>query len=195
VDASLVGTAPPPTGAGAGAASASASVSASASTTIPGKKKKVPLNGGDRLFSELRDLNFAVVGGLLNKVAKRINADYEERHNAKTMPQIRQFISKMGGLAAEHQSLRLRRLTLQKRRRIWYIPTPFCLFSHIPPRCNGIDTSLAEQIMDYTMTDDFNKILEVQQSKSKDLDTSCSQDFCGHTRHAHSAISPRLLLF
>ncbi|KAF9360746.1 hypothetical protein BGX34_007526 [Mortierella sp. NVP85] len=127
VDASLVSTAPPSSGAGAGAASASAS------TTIPGKKKKVPLNGGDRLFSELRDLNFAVVGGLLNKVAKRINADYEERHNAKTMPQIRQFISKMGGLAAEHQSLRLH-------------------------------TSLAEQIMDYTMTDDFNKILEVQQN-------------------------------
>ncbi|KAG0239155.1 vacuolar protein sorting-associated protein 33A [Mortierella sp. GBAus27b] len=127
VDASLVSTAPPQTGSGA----ASASVSAAAA--IPGKKKKVPLNAGDKLFSELRDLNFAVVGGLLNKVAKRITADYEERHNAKTMPQIRQFISKMGGLQVEHQSLRLH-------------------------------TSMAEQIMDYTLTDDFNKILEVQQN-------------------------------
>ncbi|KAF9182517.1 hypothetical protein BGZ51_004705 [Haplosporangium sp. Z 767] len=125
VDASLANATSAPPGAGSG--------SASTSTAVPGKKKKVPLNGGDKLFGELRDLNFAVVGGLLNKVAKRINADYEERHNAKTVPQIRQFIVKMGGLAAEHQSLRLH-------------------------------TALAEEIMNYTMTDDFNKILEVQQN-------------------------------
>lgn len=98
MDARLVST-------GAGAAGGSG-----AAAPPPGSKKKVPLNGGDKLFGELRDLNFAVVGGLLNKVAKRINADYEERHNAKTVPQIRQFITKMGGLAAEHQSLRLRKL-------------------------------------------------------------------------------------
>ncbi|KAF9358695.1 hypothetical protein BGX26_001131 [Mortierella sp. AD094] len=127
VDASLTSTAPVPTGAGASGSTSSGS------GTVLGKKKKVPLNGGDKLFGELRDLNFAVVGGLLNKVAKRINADYEQRHNAKTVPQIREFINKMGGLAAEHQSLRLH-------------------------------TSLAEQIMDYTMTDDFNRILEVQQN-------------------------------
>ncbi|KAF9336837.1 hypothetical protein BG006_007208 [Podila minutissima] len=125
VDASLANPASTNTGAGGSAAAAS--------TAAPGKKKKVPLNGGDKLFGELRDLNFAVVGGLLNKVAKRINADYEERHNAKTVPQIRQFIVKMGGLAAEHQSLRLH-------------------------------TALAEEIMNYTMTDDFNRILEVQQN-------------------------------
>lgn len=100
VDASLANPASANAGAGGSAATAS--------TAATGKKKKVPLNGGDKLFGELRDLNFAVVGGLLNKVAKRINADYEERHNAKTVPQIRQFIVKMGGLAAEHQSLRLR---------------------------------------------------------------------------------------
>lgn len=28
-----------------------------------------------------------------------------------------------------------------------------------------IDTGIAEQIMDYTITEEFNKILEVQQSK------------------------------
>ncbi|KAG0371871.1 MAG: Sec1-like protein [Linnemannia gamsii] len=128
VDASLASAASaPPGSAGSGSGTQTAAAAA------PGKKKKVPLNGGDKLFDELRDLNFAVVGGLLNKVAKRINADYEERHNAKTVPQIRQFIVKMGGLAAEHQSLRLH-------------------------------TALAEEIMNYTMTDDFNRILEVQQN-------------------------------
>lgn len=103
VDASLASAASAPPGGGSG------SGTQSSATAPTGKKKKVPLNGGDKLFDELRDLNFAVVGGLLNKVAKRINADYEERHNAKTVPQIRQFIVKMGGLAAEHQSLRLRK--------------------------------------------------------------------------------------
>ncbi|KAG0228443.1 hypothetical protein BGW41_003421 [Actinomortierella wolfii] len=111
-----------------------------------GKKKKVPLNNGDKLYSELRDLNFSVVGGLLNKVAKRINADYEERHNAKTVPQIRQFISKMGSLAAEHQSLRLH-------------------------------TSLAEDIMNYTMSDDFNRILEVQQNLVAGINTSKEPEY------------------
>ncbi|KAF9403342.1 hypothetical protein BGZ94_004644, partial [Podila epigama] len=125
---------------------APASSSTGTSGAAPGKKKKVPLNGGDKLFGELRDLNFAVVGGLLNKVAKRINADYEERHNAKTVPQIRQFIVKMGGLAAEHQSLRLH-------------------------------TALAEEIMNYTMTDDFNRILEVQQNVVAGIGTNKEPEY------------------
>ncbi|KAF9165591.1 hypothetical protein DFQ26_009723 [Actinomortierella ambigua] len=132
------------TSASAGAASTSATGGAAAGTA--GKKKKVPLNGGDKLFSDLRDLNFSVVGGLLNKVAKRINADYEERHNARTVPQIRQFISKMGGLAAEHQSLRLH-------------------------------TSLAEEIMNYTMSDDFNRILEVQQNLVAGINTTKEPEY------------------
>ncbi|KAG0326938.1 hypothetical protein BGZ99_008702 [Dissophora globulifera] len=135
VDAALAGAAPAPSGSGTASSGSSAA-----------KKKKVPLNGGDKLFGELRDLNFAVVGGLLNKVAKRINADYEERHNAKTVPQIRQFIGKMGTLAAEHQSLRLH-------------------------------TSLAEQIMEYTRSDDFNRILEVQQNVVAGIATSKEPEY------------------
>ena len=42
-----------------------------------GKKKKYVLNATDKLFSQLRDQNFAVVGGVLNKIAKRINENYE----------------------------------------------------------------------------------------------------------------------
>ncbi|KAF9906448.1 hypothetical protein BX616_000721 [Lobosporangium transversale] len=138
VDAALASATPAQSGPGGAGSSSSA--------TVTGKKKKVPLNGGDKLFGELRDLNFAVVGGLLNKVAKRINADYEQRHNAKTVPQIRDFINKMGGLAQEHQSLRLH-------------------------------TSLAEQIMDYTMTDDFNRILEVQQNVVAGIATTKEPDY------------------
>ena len=32
------------------------------------REKKVPLNGSDKLFSHLRDLNFALVGNVLSQV-------------------------------------------------------------------------------------------------------------------------------
>ncbi|KAK9451169.1 Sec1-like protein [Limtongia smithiae] len=71
------------------------------------KSKKVVLDSSDSLFSSLRDLNFAVVGSTLNRVARKLNEDYEERHQAKTVSQIKDFVSKLSGLQAEHQSLRL----------------------------------------------------------------------------------------
>ncbi|CEG81574.1 Putative Transcription factor ScGATA-6 [Rhizopus microsporus] len=77
-------------------------------SATPMKKKKYVLNSSDKLFGQLRDQNFAVVGGILNKVAKRINENYEERHNAKTMAQIRDFVGRLGELQQEHQSLRVR---------------------------------------------------------------------------------------
>ncbi|KAF9942459.1 hypothetical protein BGZ67_001441 [Mortierella alpina] len=159
VDASLASATSAPTGTTAG----TTPTTGSGSTSVPGKKKKVPLNGGDKLFEELRDLNFAVVGGLLNKVAKRINADYEERHNAKTVPQIRQFITKMGGLAAEHQSLRLH-------------------------------TALAEEIMNYTMTDDFNRILEVQQNVVAGIATNKEPEYIEEMINKQAKLVPVLRL-
>jgi len=71
------------------------------------ERRKIPLNSADSIFRELRDCNFSVVGPLLNKSAKRINAEYEERHNAKTVSQIRDFIGKLGSIQTEHQSLRI----------------------------------------------------------------------------------------
>ncbi|CAG8717318.1 3994_t:CDS:2, partial [Cetraspora pellucida] len=71
------------------------------------QKKKSALYSGDKLFAQLRDINFAVVGGVLNRVAKRINEDYEERHKAKTVVQIREFTNKLGSLQLEHQSLKI----------------------------------------------------------------------------------------
>ncbi|KAI7907781.1 Sec1-like protein [Cokeromyces recurvatus] len=95
------------------------------------KKKKYVLNSSDKLFGQLRDQNFAVVGGMLNKIAKRINENYEERHNAKTVAQIRDFVGRL----------------------ITYI-----------------DTGIAEEIISHTVTDEFNKILEVQQNVVAGID-------------------------
>ncbi|KAF9969867.1 hypothetical protein BGZ73_007605 [Actinomortierella ambigua] len=131
---------------GVGAASSAASVASSGQASTAGKKKKVLLSNGDKLYSRLRNLNFSVVGSLLNRVAKRINADYEERHNAKTVGQIRQFVSRLTDLSAEHQSLRFH-------------------------------TTIAEEIMAYTTTDKFNRILEVQQNLVAGINTSKEPEY------------------
>ncbi|KAK9373793.1 Sec1-like protein [Lipomyces chichibuensis] len=106
------------------------------------KTRKIVLDSNDGLFATLRDLNFAVVGTTLNKAARKLNEEYEERHQAKTVSQIKEFVGKLGGLQAEHQSLRLH-------------------------------TNLAEEIMNRTKTEFFNRALEVQQNLvASGLDTS-----------------------
>jgi hypothetical protein len=46
-------------------------------TPSSSRPKKVPLNGNDRLYSQLRDLNFAVVGSHLNQAARKVQEDIE----------------------------------------------------------------------------------------------------------------------
>ncbi|XP_048421780.1 vacuolar protein-sorting-associated protein 33 homolog isoform X2 [Pyrus x bretschneideri] len=43
-----------------------------------GKKMKVPLNSSDKLFKELRDLNFEVVGQILRQKAQSMKQDYTD---------------------------------------------------------------------------------------------------------------------
>ncbi|KAK0208669.1 Sec1-like protein [Desarmillaria ectypa] len=70
-------------------------------------KKKYHLSSSDTLFGELRDLNFSAVGRRLNKVARRLEDDYKASRQAKTIPQLRDVVGKLGGLQSEHQALRL----------------------------------------------------------------------------------------
>jgi hypothetical protein len=78
VDSAIVGpTSQKPAPASATSTSNAASTTSQPST--PAKKKKIPLNSSDKLFVQLRDMNFAVVGGVLNRVARRINENYEVR--------------------------------------------------------------------------------------------------------------------
>ena len=82
----------------------SSSSSSAANGSAPASASAPP----DPLFAELRDKNFTVVGGTLNRVAKRINENYEQRHAAQTVGQMREFVGKLSALQAEHQALRLR---------------------------------------------------------------------------------------
>lgn len=76
-------------------------------TSKQGQRRKVQLDGSDQLFSQLRDANFAIVGDILNKVARRLESDYESRHTAKTTLELRDFVNKLPTYQLEHQSLRV----------------------------------------------------------------------------------------
>eukprot|EP01094_Clydonella_sp_ATCC50884_P027895 TRINITY_DN8212_c0_g1_i1.p1 TRINITY_DN8212_c0_g1~~TRINITY_DN8212_c0_g1_i1.p1 ORF type:complete len:596 (+),score=194.45 TRINITY_DN8212_c0_g1_i1:119-1906(+) len=71
------------------------------------KRVKWPLNSNDKLYDEIRDLNFSVLGPFLNQRAKDINTYYEKRHEAQTLGQIRDFMKNLGSYQAEHNSLRI----------------------------------------------------------------------------------------
>ncbi|OOQ90116.1 vacuolar sorting protein [Penicillium brasilianum] len=72
-----------------------------------GLKRKIQLDASDQLFSQLRDANFAIVGDLLNKVARRLENQYETRHTAQTTNELREFVNKLPTYQLEHQSLRI----------------------------------------------------------------------------------------
>ncbi|XP_059169291.1 vacuolar protein sorting-associated protein 33A-like isoform X2 [Physella acuta] len=67
--------------------------------------KKFILNSADELFAELRDKNFNAVGTIVSRKAKTITAEFDERHAAKTVGEMKQFVSKLPHLQAARNSL------------------------------------------------------------------------------------------
>ncbi|KAI0974228.1 Sec1-like protein [Xylaria arbuscula] len=97
VDSTIVGAPPQPPSQGA-------------SPSNPGptsRKRKIQLDSSDKLYEGLRDTNFAIVGTLLNKVARRLQSDYESRHGSKTTAELKDFVKKLPSYQAEHQSLKI----------------------------------------------------------------------------------------
>lgn len=72
-----------------------------------GLKRKIQLDSSDQLFNQLRDANFAIVGDVLNKVARRLENEYQTRHTAKTTNELREFVNRLPTYQLEHQSLRI----------------------------------------------------------------------------------------
>ena len=97
IDSSIVGSTP-------GAAQQSGR--SPAAPAQQGLKRKIQLDSSDKLFEQLRDTNGAIVDGLLNKVARRLQSDMESRHAAKTTSEIRDFVNKLPGYQSEQQSLK-----------------------------------------------------------------------------------------
>ncbi|XP_040842995.1 vacuolar protein sorting-associated protein 33A isoform X2 [Ochotona curzoniae] len=72
---------------------------------LPAEAKKLQLNSAEELYAEIRDKNFNAVGSVLSKKAKIISAAFEERHNAKTVGEIKQFVSQLPHMQAARGSL------------------------------------------------------------------------------------------
>lgn len=68
-------------------------------------KRKIQLDSSDPLFSQLRSANFATIGPILNKTARRLESEYEGRHSARGINELRDFVNKLPGYQQEHQSL------------------------------------------------------------------------------------------
>ena len=76
-------------------------------TTQSALKRKLTIDSSDKLYEQLRDANFAVIGPLLNKVARRLQTDMQNRHSNMTTAELRQFVNNLPGLQAEQQSLKV----------------------------------------------------------------------------------------
>lgn len=137
VDSTIVGAPAQPAAQGASAAAAA--------NNGQSRKRKIQLDSSDTLFEQVRDANFAIVGNLLSKVARRLQSDYESRHSSKTTAELKEFVKKLPGYQAEQQSLK-------------------------------IHTGMAEEIIKYTRTENFNKLLEVQQNLVAGADPSSQFD-------------------
>lgn len=102
VDSTVVGPAGPNA-----SSQVQSSTASSTSTQKQGIKRKIQLDSSDQLFNQLRDANFAIVGSLLNHVARRLESEYESRHGAKSTSELREFVNKLPTYQAEHTSLRV----------------------------------------------------------------------------------------
>ncbi|KAK8469827.1 hypothetical protein PHAVU_005G180400 [Phaseolus vulgaris] len=64
-----------------------------------GKKNKVPLNSSDKLFKEIRDLNFEVVVQILRQKATSMKQDYTEMTTTtQTVSELKDFVKKLNSL-------------------------------------------------------------------------------------------------
>jgi vacuolar protein sorting-associated protein 33A len=71
------------------------------------KKLKTPLNSNDKIFRDIRDLNFSVVGPILNQKAKMIDEYYKARKDISTVSEIKDYMKKFTSFQQDHQFLRV----------------------------------------------------------------------------------------
>lgn len=145
VDSTIIGAPAQAQAQNSGAGSTATSAAAASTTTTQSRKRKIQVDSSDKLFDQLRDTNFAIVGSLLGKVARRLKTDYDSRHNTQTTAELRDFVARLPGLQTEKQSL-------------------------------NIHIALAEEIKKRTQSEEFVRMLEVQQNLVAGADPSSQFD-------------------
>ena len=130
----------------AGAAPQPQTQNGAAPTTTAATKRKIQLDSSDKLYPSIRDSNFANIGPLLNRTARRLQTDQQTIHNAEqTLSDLKSFVQKLPSYQAEQTSLK-------------------------------IHTSLAEEVMKYTRTDIFRRTLEIEQNLLAGSDATTMHD-------------------
>jgi hypothetical protein len=100
-----------------------------------GRKVRVPLNSNDKLFSELRDLNFTAVGPTLKKKALHLHEVEQERYKLqeRAVSQIKDYVKKLKEMNIAQEKTLL-----------------------------GLHTNLAQELRAVVNESTFNKRLEAQ---------------------------------
>lgn len=73
--------------------------------------KTVQLSSTEILYAEIRDCNFSAVGPRLSRHAKSVVAQYEERHAAKSLGELKQFVQKIPQMEVYKQSVATRKIS------------------------------------------------------------------------------------
>lgn len=68
-------------------------------------KKTIILNSGEELYTELRDKNFNAIGQILSRRANEISKQLDERHNDKSVQDIKRFVERLPNMMAYKKSL------------------------------------------------------------------------------------------
>lgn len=68
-------------------------------------KKTIILNSGEELYTELRDKNFNAIGAILSRRANEISKQLDERHNDKSVQDIKRFVERLPNMMAYKKSL------------------------------------------------------------------------------------------
>uniref|UniRef100_A0A8C4NL75 VPS33A core subunit of CORVET and HOPS complexes n=1 Tax=Eptatretus burgeri TaxID=7764 RepID=A0A8C4NL75_EPTBU len=72
---------------------------------LPTEPKRLQLSSAEELHAEIRDRNFNAVGEALSRRARNITAAFEERHQARTVGEIKQFVSRLPHMQTIKSSL------------------------------------------------------------------------------------------
>lgn len=135
VDTSILGSAPAPP-----------QQTASSPAPTAATKRKIQLDSSDKLYPVLRGANFATIGQILNKTARRLQSDQQNIKQAdQSISDLKSFVQKLPSYQAEQTALK-------------------------------IHTSLAEEIMKYTRAEMFGRMLEVQQNLLAGADPASIHD-------------------
>ncbi|PVV03386.1 hypothetical protein BB560_002122 [Smittium megazygosporum] len=75
------------------------------SRALSKKKKRLKLDDRDAIFAQIKGKSFMHVGKLLSQISKDLQVQYESRHNAKSVNEVKKFVKGLGKLQTEQSLL------------------------------------------------------------------------------------------